>query len=131
MTSVTCPSATCEPGAKLLGAVGEDGRIKHLRTPLEIDKDFVAKARAKGVPEAKMRFAAPCQEGKCGHWTGDACGLIDKVMAHIEAEAPEMKAVEVPPCTIRASCRWYMQTGAQACLSCDLVVRLPEQEVAA
>ncbi len=111
----------------MLGVAGKDGRIKHLRTPMPVDDDFVRQASANGPPEAHMRFAAPCEEGKCGHWTGAACGLIDKVLAHLEAEAPGMKAATLPPCTIRGSCRWYSQTGEEACLACDLVVRQPAQ----
>ncbi|MCG6903402.1 MAG: hypothetical protein LJE68_12050 [Rhodobacter sp.] len=130
MSTITCPSATCEPGAYLLGTLGSDGRIKHLRTPLRVDADFVAKARANGEPESHMRFAAPCQEGKCSHWTGAACGLIDRVMAHLDALEADIRADSPPPCTIRGSCRWYRQSGVEACLSCDLVVRLPEATAA-
>jgi len=32
------------------------------------------------------------------------------------------KATELPPCTIRATCRWYEQMGADICLSCAYVV---------
>jgi hypothetical protein len=130
MGKITCPSSTCSPGADLLATVGSDGRLKHLRTPLRIDAAFVENARRQGPPEARMRFAAPCQQGSCGHWTGSACGLIDRVMAHLDDQPQDMRADAPPPCTIRGTCRWYHQTGVQACLCCDLVVRQPQPEPA-
>lgn len=130
MTKHACPSAECAPGATLLGVLGDDGRIKHLRTPMRIDADFVTRARAQGEPEARMRFASTCQEGNCGHWSGKACGLIDKVMAQLEPQLDRVRAETLPPCTIRVNCRWYAQSGHDACSVCDLVVRLPEPAAA-
>lgn len=118
----TCPSARCAPGATLLGALGPDGRIRHLRTAVTIDADFVAQAQEHGPPEARFRFAAPCAEGGCGQWNGQGCGVVEKVLAHIAAVAPELARADPPPCTIRATCRWRAQRGVAACLSCDLVV---------
>lgn len=127
MGDATCPSATLSPGVRLLGARGADGRIKHLRTPLTVDEDFVSRAKAQGNPEARMRFAAPCEESKCSHWTGKACGLIDRVLSHLDGQTDDPRTAEdLPPCTIRASCRWWKQDGASACHACDLVVRLPD-----
>ena len=118
----TCPSARCTPGATLLGVLGSDGRIRHLRTAMTVDEDFVAQARAVGPPEARFRFAAPCAQGGCRQWTGSACGVVEKVLAHLQAVAPELPRADVPPCTIRATCRWYAQRGTAACKACDLVV---------
>ena len=39
---LTCPSAPCEPGATLLGLVGEDGRVGYLTPAIRIDRDFDA-----------------------------------------------------------------------------------------
>ncbi len=122
---LTCPSAECAPGATLLGTLGADGRIKHLRTALTIDADFVERASADGPAETHMRFAAPCQEGRCQQWTGSACGVIERVMQHLET-IPEMRATVLPPCTIRSTCRWHDQSGVEACLACDLVVMRQE-----
>lgn len=118
----TCPSSRCLPGASLLGVVGEDGRIKHLRTAMRITEDFVARASSVGPPEARFRFSGPCVESGCQQWNGKGCGVVEKVLAHIETTAPDLARKEVPPCTIRSSCRWYSQRGEPACLSCDLVV---------
>ena len=118
----TCPSARCTPGASLLGVLGADGRIKHVRTSMRIDEDFVERAHQSGPPEAHMRFAAPCVESHCEQWTGGACGVINQVLVHLETKAPDMASDDIPPCTIRATCRWYSQQGQIACKACDLVV---------
>jgi len=125
MGDILCPSATCAPGVSLIGTLGADGRIKHLRTPLKIDADFVETVQARGEPEAHFRFSTQCVEGHCSHWTGAACGLIETILDRVEAEASVLKADAVPSCPIRSQCRWYAQEGRSACMVCDLVVRQP------
>jgi hypothetical protein len=127
---LTCPSAECAPGATLLGTLGADGRIKHLRTPLTVDAPFVAAVTRDGPAETHMRFAAPCQEGRCQQWTGSACGVIERVLAHLDTRAPDLRAAAPPPCTIRATCRWYAERADAACLACDLVVMRQDQAAA-
>lgn len=121
----TCPSANCAPGATLLGTLGDDGRIHNMRSRVEVSAEFAAEAARLGPPEARMRFAAPCQEGGCGQWTGEKCGIIEKVMSHLEQIAPPapVAAPGTPqPCVIRATCRWFDQRGADACSACSMVV---------
>jgi hypothetical protein len=123
----TCPSSSCEPGAKLIGVVNADGTIGYVSPPLEIDEDFVGRALSGRTPERRFRFAGPCVEGRCGHWTGSRCGVIDTVMT-----TPERPPVpdRLPLCGIRTTCRWFAQSGAEACAVCPLVVtdlRTPEE----
>jgi len=115
---LTCPSARCEPGATLIGILRADGQIANLRTPLQIDADFVAQAHRQGNPEARMRFAAPCQKASCEQWTGQGCGVVKKVLAHL---APEPGGA-LQPCVIRDSCRWYAERRRPACHACRFVV---------
>ncbi len=117
----TCPSATCTPGNQLLGVKGEDGHVRHLRSSLTIDAEFVAAASELGKPEARMRFSSPCATSGCAQWTGTRCGVIDHVLEHLE-QARVPLAASLPPCPIRASCRWFDQTGERACRACSLVV---------
>lgn len=122
--ALTCPSATCAPGTQLIGTLGAGGRIKHLRTPLTVDAGFVEAAQAQGDPEARMRFATGCAEGRCHHWRGGACGLITEVLETLEAAQVE-RSPGLPRCPIRPTCRWHAQEGRTACEACDLVVRQP------
>lgn len=117
----SCPSARCKPGSLLLGVKEADGLIRHLRTPLLVDKDLMRKASSKGSPEARMRFASRCATSGCAHWNGTRCGVIDHVLAQLAATTVPLAAT-LPPCPIRGSCRWYSQTGETACRACRLVV---------
>ena len=116
---VLCPSAPCTSGSQLLGIVLRNGRIAFAATPLVVDGEFVRAAEAVGVPERYFRFASPCAQGGCAQWTGKRCGVIATVLG----EAPETEPAEtLPDCLIRASCRWYLQAGAEACHVCPAVV---------
>jgi hypothetical protein len=117
----SCPSARAEPGALLIGVVGADGIVQPIRTRLEIDADFVEQASKSGVPEARFRFAGRCVEGKCKQWTGNSCGVIEKVLTGL-ADQKIAPAENLPRCAIRGSCRWYSQRGADACRACVYVV---------
>ena len=116
----TCPSARCAPGNDLIGIRGRDGRIANLRTKLPVSAQFVEQASAQGPPEARMRFAGKCETSGCAQWTGSRCGVIDRVMAHLEAHEVPLTS-DLPPCTIRGTCRWYEQTGPRACAGCAYV----------
>jgi len=116
--SVLCPSARCEDEALLLGVVQEDGQIGFLGNPIEIDAEFVARARTGRAPERRFRFATGCVEGACRQWTGTRCGVIDGVLERLALNDGR----PVPRCGIRAHCRWYRQSGLDACHACPLIV---------
>lgn len=120
-TQKSCPSAPAEAGALLIGVVGSDGIVQPIPTRLEIDADFIAQASKTGAPEARFRFAGRCVEGKCRQWTGNSCGVIEKVLAGMTDQAID-PAAGLPRCAIRGSCRWYAQRGGDACRACVYVV---------
>jgi hypothetical protein len=126
-----CPSARCEEGAILLGIVGKDGVVGYVRPRVAVDAEFVRRAREGRTPEKRFRFSQPCIESGCQQWTGDRCGVIDRVLpAAQEAGAIDTSANALPRCTIRPRCRWFAQVGRRACLVCPLVVteRGPEED---
>ena len=112
----SCPSAPATAGAWLLWILGADGKIHNLRTAITVDQAFLDKASDK--VEARMRFTNRCETSGCMQWTGSRCGVIDRAMALLE----EPVAAQLAPCTIRATCRWFDQTGPSACSSCALIV---------
>ena len=121
-----CPSARAEPGAVVIGAVQQDGRVAHFATTLVANEAFLATVGAQGSPEQRFRFSSPCAEGKCAQWTGQACGLIDRLAKSL-TNATEASTAEdpAPPCTIRAGCRWFQQNSYAACGVCSFVVTDP------
>ena len=119
---VLCPSAPAAPGAALVGVVEAGGRVVNLVTPLRIEAGFVEAAAAGPPLEKRFRFAAPCQQGRCGHWAGHQCGLIGQLRQAAADLGQGDDARALPPCAIRAQCRWWRQSGREACAVCSLVV---------
>ena len=120
---LSCPSARCEPGATLLGVVQADGTVGYITPGLTIDDDFVATARQGRAPEKRFRFAGACVESGCKQWTGTRCGVIDRVLeADLEPAEPVAGRSSLPHCSIRSACRWFAQSGADACRVCPLVI---------
>jgi hypothetical protein len=115
-----CPSAPCQEGAVLLGIMTTSGTLAYVQPPTRVDADFVARAKAMGRPEARFRFSTPCIQSGCPQWTGEGCAVVDKVL---EEEQPVATSEDrLPRCSIRRTCRWYSQRGADACAVCPLVV---------
>lgn len=117
--TVLCPSARCEPGAVLVGIAMPDGRIAYAADRMVIDEAFVKTAQTGRSPESRFRFASRCAQGGCRQWNGQQCGVIERVMESVPAT---LAATELPVCSIRAECRWYVQRGAAACGVCPLVI---------
>ena len=111
-----CPSARCEPGARLIGIVGPDSRVAFVTPALPVTEEAAAAAQAGRTPEKRFRFAQPSIEGGCRHWTGARCGVAD---AALELDADDGR---LPRCGIRPDCRWFAQAGAAACRVCPYVI---------
>jgi hypothetical protein len=118
---VLCPSAPAEPGATLIGVVGSDGRVAHLATGLKIDAEFIKEAIAHGPLEQRYRFSLPCQEKRCANWNGKGCGVIEELHTFASSTGV-LQETKLSPCSIRESCRWWIQRGREACAACPLAV---------
>jgi hypothetical protein len=114
---VWCPSSQpTEPGAVVLGVrSGPSGGVVYLELPAPAAA-AVAAVPAGVHPTQVVRFAAPCRS-TCGHFENDTCTLVDKVVA---GTAPTDSA-SVPRCHLRPRCRWWQQSGVDACRRCTLV----------
>lgn len=117
---VLCPSSRCQPGALLVGIVLTDGRVAYVSERLEIDRQFVELAQQGRAPETRFRFSTPCARGACRQWTGERCGVIDRLTPLLTAT--EVSAAALPACSIRSNCRWFGQSGSAACAICPEVV---------
>jgi hypothetical protein len=123
----TCPSGRCLPGVRLIGVVGPSGRLGYVGGSMTVDDDFVQTVEMSGKtgvpPLRRFRFAEPCVESDCLNWTGTHCGLIDEVLEVRLPEGAVSAETNLPRCGIRASCRWFHQTGRKACAVCPLITR--------
>lgn len=92
----------------------------YLSTRVLIDRRFADQADEGGNATERFRFASRCVEDDCRQWTGSRCSLADAVAAN----APSDRSSEdsLPHCAIRSQCRWFRQTGYDACRSCALVI---------
>jgi len=67
-------------------------------------------------PNEIFRIAAPCAGHGCRHFDGSDCQLAQRVVQILPAVADNL-----PPCRIRAECRWWKQEGRAACVRCPQI----------
>jgi hypothetical protein len=128
-SKVLCPSSRAKPGAKLLGVRQDDGTVAILPTVFQIDLNFVENASKNGKPEEQFRFANSCVESGCVQWSGSRCGVSDRALQHLDSIP---LASELPECSIRPQCRWFLQSGPDACKICPYILtEITEEEALA
>ena len=110
-----CPSARAKPGTVLVGIAAGPGALGYVTPPVRVDDEFLAAAG--DTPERRFRFAGPCVKGDCHNWGEDRCQLIHQILRTRPVDA----TTELVPCPIRATCRWFAQTGREACAACPEV----------
>jgi len=117
---IDCPSA--QPNsedARIYGVVTgrpEARRIAYLTESRPASPDLLA-LTGEAKPTEVYRIAAPCSNGGCRHFAGNACTLVQRVVALMEPVVDGL-----PACGIRRTCRWFHQEGKAACLRCPQVV---------
>lgn len=125
-TGYQCPSSKCKEGSDLLGIINDKGLVDILEHPLPVTKDFIEIAKKGRSPEQRFRFTNKCVEGGCAQWTGSRCAVIDKVLLELN----ELASLNgLPLCEIRPRCRWYNQSGPEACRLCPYVHTEAEEKI--
>jgi hypothetical protein len=115
-----CPSA--QPwmeGAHAFGVVSgapETRRVTWIEKPIPVTAELLATS-APVAPTRVMRFAARCQESACSHFDGQDCRLASRIVAMLDPVVASL-----PPCPIRADCRWWRQEGREACSRCPQII---------
>jgi hypothetical protein len=118
--SIMCPSHRCKSGSQLLGVRQENGVVAILPQTIAIDDDFIKAAGQNEVPaEQRFRFTNKCIESGCKQWNGRGCNVAERVVEFLH-KIPI--AETLVSCSIRNSCRWYMQKGSDACKICPYVL---------
>jgi hypothetical protein len=115
-----CPSAQPQmEGAQAFGVVSgapEARRVTWIEKPVPVTTELLA-ASAPLPPTRVMRFAARCQESACSHFDGHDCRLASRIVALLDPVVTSL-----PPCPIRADCRWWRQEGREACSRCPQII---------
>ena len=118
-SAILCPSARMRTGAVLVGIVMSDGTVAFAKDRLVVTPEFARNASAGVSPEKRFRFGDSCMRAGCRQWSGGRCSVIDEVNATVLSD-DRLKAL--PECSIREQCRWFRQSGADACSVCSFVV---------
>jgi hypothetical protein len=129
-TPILCPSSRCKDGALVLGIVLPNQTIAYADQRYRISAQQAEEMQQSALsPEKRFRFSSPCAQSGCGQWrSGPAnpdgpaagrCGVIDTVLA---TPHPPTLPRELPNCSIRPQCRWFVQSGEAACSICRYVV---------
>jgi hypothetical protein len=117
---ILCPSSKCKTGSEILGVRQDDGTVAILPQTLPVDAGFIERVGEDDISaEQKFRFTNKCIEGGCSQWTGKSCGVIERVLEYME-QLPVKD--NLPACAIRKNCRWFRQSGAEACKVCVFVI---------
>jgi hypothetical protein len=111
-----CPSAPAAPGALLIGRVVSPTKVAMTPFPIKVTQVFMEEVSGHGAPEKHFRFASPCHGKGCQNWKGGQCQVPNDVTPLLDREAPPVIA-----CGIRDDCRWFHQSGYDACAICTQV----------
>lgn len=112
-----CPSGQANsPESVVLGVrSGDNGRVTYLADPVPASE--VLGSIPEGIePTRVLRFASHCVSA-CAHRKGNDCGLLQRVLA----VPPPDDTRAVPRCHLRPQCKWWNQTGVDACYRCPAV----------
>lgn len=117
-----CPSA--QPGmeeARILGIVeGTAGQpaVTYVDEAIPVTQELLD-ATGGVEPTEILRISAKCDEKMCMHFDGARCQLASRVI-----ESMPIVVDALPACTIRPTCRWYLQEGPPACQRCPQVATI-------
>lgn len=115
-----CPSARPESvNSVVFGVVNgtlAEPRVTYLKQPQPVTDELIAEV-SPVTPAEIFRTAASCVESGCQHFNGKNCRLAQRVTDKLPAVVEQL-----PPCSIRASCRWWQQEGKAACMRCPQVI---------
>jgi hypothetical protein len=118
--TLMCPSAEPEmEGSVIFGIVSgtpEQPQLIHLRETKPVPPELMS-LESPVKPTEIFRIAANCSE-LCTHFDGNKCRLSQRIV-----EGLPQVSESLPPCPIRANCRWWSQEGKEACLRCLQIVR--------
>lgn len=125
-----CPSGSPHaPESVVLGVrSGDNGEVAYLAEPVPASE--VLGAIPEGIePTRVLRFASHCVSA-CGHRQGNDCTLVQRVLA---VPAPHEETRSVPRCHLRSQCKWWTQSGVDACHRCPAIAttRLADDELGA
>lgn len=110
----------------------EQPQVIYLPEPEPITPELKERCAPITIPEV-FRVTSPCVEAACPQWNDKSktCSVAERLVINNRPVVDKL-----PPCAIRASCRWWHQLGKEACLRCPGIVTdcvigepMPEAEI--
>ncbi|MFJ1596439.1 hypothetical protein [Streptomyces sp. NPDC088261] len=119
-----CPSGDASrPESVVLGVRSGDGdQVVYLAEPVPA-ADVLGSIPEGIAPSRVLRFASHCVSD-CANRVGEACGLIER----IKTVPAGTDASAVPRCHLRPHCKWWNQTGVEACHRCPAISTLNSRD---
>jgi hypothetical protein len=115
-----CPSAQPDwQGSVAIGVVGgtaHEPRLSQFSSPMPVTEELLSLTKPV-TPTEVFRFAAPCMCSGCLHFKDQECRLASRIVHLLPVVTDEL-----PACSIRSLCRWWVQEGKAACMRCAQVV---------
>lgn len=119
-SGLLCPSARDDsPGALIFGVIGgtpDSPIVAYVDRPQPMSEGL-RNITDPVTPTEVFRFAAPCMCDACPQFKNQKCQVGEKIVKFLPTIVDSL-----PPCSIRANCRWWQQEGISACLRCPQVV---------
>ena len=117
-----CPSAQPEmEEARVIGVVvgsADRPEVAYLAAETRVD-ETILESIGSVRPTEVFRFAARCEQQRCAHFDGAHCTLARRLL-----DALPSVTAKLPACSIRPSCRWYLEQGRSICYRCPQIVTL-------
>ena len=117
---ILCPAAPLTEGALLFGLIDRRGQVSYSQAAIRVTKKLLLELPL--VAEQEFRFASPCAQSACVHWSGE-CSLSTR-LSEFQAFGQDDPEDGLPACAIREECRWYQQDGPQMCSHCRIHSRV-------
>jgi hypothetical protein len=116
-----CPSAPAETEDSVIFGIvlgtPEAPHVLHLDQVKPIPAELL-ELDAPVKPAEIFRIAGTCSENDCKHYDGSKCRLVERIVDSLPTVTEQ-----IPACAIRSTCRWWYQSGKEACLRCQQIVR--------
>jgi len=105
---ILCPSQSTVDGSVVLGHITPGDSLVRTSGADSPDADTP-------TPEgSSVRLVGDCRHERCAYWS-DSCQLAGAIIDESDSTG------ELPVCSIRKQCRWWLEHGRAACGTCSLV----------
>jgi hypothetical protein len=119
--TLMCPSSAAETADSVIFGIvlgtPEAPHVLHLDQVKPIPAELL-ELDAPVKPAEIFRIAGTCSENDCQHYDGSKCRLVERIV-----DGLPIVTEQIPACAIRSTCRWWYQSGKEACLRCQQIVR--------